>query len=513
MREIAFSTHSKSAIRIGASYLMERLISVVGLLAMIGFAYLLSSNRKMFPFRVVVGGLILQILFAILILWTPPGRAAFQSVGDVFRNMIAYVDDGSRFMFGMQRESQIPISIANQRTNKTLNLWEHEDQDRIEHLIELIKNEQSPVTITVGSNHRLVDQNASDWEVQLKQWFLSAMASFRNDGFPRTRQLLSSFAFGVLPTIIFFSSLMSMLYYLGVMQRIVSFFAWIMQRSLGTSGAETLSAAANVFVGQTEAPLVIRPYVSKMTQSELMAVMVGGFATIAGGVLAAYVSFGIDAGHLITASVISAPAALLIAKVMQPETEHSVTMGKVDIHVDEKESNLIEAAAAGATAGMKLAINVAAMLIAFLAIIAMMNGLSGWAGSWFGFEDAQRWTLEKGLGWLFWPLAYLMGIPADDCGAAGQLLGTKMVANEFVAYLQLGEMLEAGPQTFSPRTVTILTYALCGFANFGSIGIQLGGIGGVAPDRRGDLARLGLRAMIGGTLAAFMTACIAGILI
>ena len=304
-----------------------------------------------------------------------------------------------------------------------------------------------------------------------------------------------------------------MLYYLGIMQKIVSLFAWIMQRTLGTSGAETLSAAANVFVGQTESPLVIRPYVSKMTQSELMAVMVGGFATIAGGVLAAYVSFGIDAGHLITASVISAPAALLIAKVMQPETEHSVTMGKVELHVQDKESTLIEAAASGATAGMKLAINVAAMLIAFLAIIAMVNGLIGWTGTWFGFEEAHRWTLEKGLGWLFWPLAYLMGIPAADCGAAGQLLGTKMVANEFVAYLQLGELMEAGQQTLSPRTVTILTYALCGFANFGSIGIQLGGIGGVAPDRRGDLARLGLRAMIGGTLAAFMTACIAGILI
>ncbi|MDG2409980.1 MAG: nucleoside transporter C-terminal domain-containing protein [Pirellulales bacterium] len=492
---------------------MERLISGVGLLAMIGFAYLLSSNRKAFPFRVVVGGLILQILFALLILWTPPGKAVFQAVGGVFTNMISYVDDGSRFMFGMQRESQVPISISGESKHQTLSLWEHEDQDRLRHLVETLKNQKGQVTVSVGAVDKKIDLNATNWETQLRQWFLSTIASFRSDGFPRTKQLLSSFAFGVLPTIIFFSSLMSMLYYLGIMQKIVSLFAWIMQRTLGTSGAETLSAAANVFVGQTEAPLVIRPYVSKMTQSELMAVMVGGFATIAGGVLAAYVSFGIDAGHLITASVISAPAALLIAKVMQPETEHSVTMGKVELHVQDKESNLIEAAASGATAGMKLAINVAAMLIAFLAIIAMVNGLIGWTGTWFGFEEAHRWTLEKGLGWLFWPLAYLMGIPAADCGAAGQLLGTKMVANEFVAYLQLGELMEAGQQTFSPRTVTILTYALCGFANFGSIGIQLGGIGGVAPDRRGDLARLGLRAMIGGTLAAFMTACIAGILI
>ncbi len=496
---------------------MERLISGVGLLAMIGFAYLLSSNRKAFPLRVVVGGLILQLVFALLILWTPPGKMAFQAVGNVFTNMISYVDDGSRFMFGMQRESQIPITVSDsgseEKNNQSFSLWEHEDKDRLNHLVETLKNKEGKVTIALGTVTKTVDLNAADWEEQLRQWFLSSISSFRTDGFPRTKQLLSSFAFGVLPTIIFFSSLMSMLYYLGIMQKIVSVFAWVMQRTLGTSGAETLSAAANVFVGQTEAPLVIRPYVSKMTQSELMAVMVGGFATIAGGVLAAYVSFGIDAGHLITASVISAPAALLIAKVMQPETEHSVTMGKVELHIDEKESNLIEAAASGATAGMKLAINVAAMLIAFLAIIAMMNGLIGWMGTWFGFEEAQRWTLEKGLGWLFWPLAYLMGIPASDCGAAGQLLGTKMVANEFVAYLQLGEMVESGQQTFAPRTVTILTYALCGFANFGSIGIQLGGIGGVAPDRRGDLARLGVRAMLGGTLAAFMTACIAGILI
>ena len=492
---------------------MERLISAIGLLAMIGLAYLLSSNKKKFPLRVVVGGLVLQILFALLILWTPPGKMAFQAVGDLFTHMIAYVDDGSRFMFGMSRESQVPITISLGDQQKTLSLWEHEDEDRLEHLIESLKAKTGPVTVSVGKSTKVVDLSVADWESQLRNWFHTAIAAFRSGGFPRTKQLLSSFAFGVLPTIIFFSSLMSMLYYLGVMQKVVSFFAWIMQRTLGTSGAESLSAAANVFVGQTEAPLVIRPYVSKMTQSELMAIMVGGFATIAGGVLAAYVSFGIDAGHLITASVISAPAALLIAKVMQPETEHSVTMGKVEIHVEEQESNLIEAAAAGATAGMKLAINVAAMLIAFLALIAMFNGLVGWTGTWFGFENADRWSLEKGLGWLFWPLAWLMGIPATDCGIAGQLLGTKMVANEFVAYLQLGQVMESQTQSLAPRTVTILTYALCGFANFGSIGIQLGGIGGVAPDRRGDLARLGLRAMFGGTLAAFMTACIAGILI
>ncbi len=326
---------------------------------------------------------------------------------------------------------------------------------------------------------------------------------------PATYTLCRSFAFGVLPTIIFFSSLMSVLYYVGIMQRIVALFAWIMRATLKTSGAETLSAAANIFVGQTEAPLVIRPYVAKMTLSELNVVMVGGFATIAGGVFAAYMRFGADPGHLLTASVISAPAALLVAKVMLPETEHSKTMGHVEIELENKSANVIEAAAEGATAGMKLALNVAAMLIAFVALVAMLNYIVGWVGELFSFTGDAAWSLEKGFGYAFWPFALLMGIESKDCFAAGQMLGTKMVVNEFLAYIQLG----AARGSLSPRSFTILTYALCGFANFSSIGIQLGGIGGIAPERRGDLARLGLRAMIGGTLAAFMTACVAGILI
>lgn len=490
---------------------MERFVSAFGLVAMIGFAYLMSSNHKKFPLRVVVGGLALQLLFALLILQTAPGKTTFRVIGDVFTNMISHVDAGSRFMFGMKRELEVPVVVSGKTHQTHFSVWENSESDKqyIDRLVDSIRGKQGKIAIAIGKNSQEFDLTSEDWEQQLRAWFHVAIGSFRNGEYPQTKQLLSSFAFGVLPTIIFFSALMSMLYYLGVMQKVVAFFAWIMRKTLGTSGAETLSAAANVFVGQTEAPLVIRPYVSKMTQSELMAVMVGGFATIAGGVLAAYVSFGIDAGHLVTASVISAPAALLIAKVMQPETEHSLTMGEVELNVEEKAANLIEAAASGATAGMKLAINVAAMLIAFLAIIAMFNAVVGWTGAWFGFDAADRWTLEKGLGWLFWPLAWLMGIPAVDCSKAGELLGTKMVANEFVAYLQLGQLQEG----LSPRSVTILTYALCGFANFGSIGIQLGGIGGVAPDRRGDLAKLGLRAMFGGTLAAFMTACIAGILI
>ncbi|MGD9857963.1 MAG: NupC/NupG family nucleoside CNT transporter [Planctomycetaceae bacterium] len=348
--------------------------------------------------------------------------------------------------------------------------------------------------------------------------FVDAGSSFMFHVFPREGDgefpppviLLRAFAFGVLPIIVFFSSLMSILYHLGVVQRVVALFARVMQKVLGTSGAESLAAAANIFVGQTEAPLVVRPYIPAMTQSELMAVMVGGFATIAGSVFAAYVQMGIDAGHLMTASVISAPAALLIAKVMQPEVEQPKTLGKVEIEIERTTVNVVEAAAAGATDGMKLALNVAAMIIAFLALIAMADAIIAWCGTWF----AQTWSLAGGLGYAFSPLAWIMGIETQDCRPAGELLGLKMVTNEFVAYAQLSawEQPDSGVK-LAERTRIILTYALCGFANFGSIGIQIGGIGGIAPERRADLARLGFRAMLGGTLACCMTACIAGVLI
>ncbi|MEQ8837280.1 MAG: NupC/NupG family nucleoside CNT transporter [Lacipirellulaceae bacterium] len=332
-----------------------------------------------------------------------------------------------------------------------------------------------------------------------------------DEALPPQYTLWRSFAFGVLPTIIFFSSLMAILYHLGVMQRVVQVFAWIMQKTLGTSGAETLSAAANIFVGQTEAPLVVRPYVGQMTLSELNVVMVGGFATIAGGVLAIFLRMGIDAGHLITASVISAPAALLIAKVLQPETEEPKTAGHVKIEAESGNVNVLEAAAEGASTGMQLALNVAAMLVAFVALVTLADLGIGWLGTIFGFEEEAAWSLDKIFGFLFAPFAWLMSIPWDECQTAGSLLGTKMVVNEVLAYIQLDGADKAGD--LSQRSVDILTYALCGFANFSSIGIQLGGIGGIAPERRGDLAKLGFRAMLGGTLAAFMTACIAGILL
>jgi len=317
------------------------------------------------------------------------------------------------------------------------------------------------------------------------------------------------FAFRVLPTIIFFSTFMSVLYYLGIMQGVVRAMAVVMQRTLGTSGAESLSAAANIFVGQTEAPLLIKPYIDKMTKSEIMSVMVGGFATIAGGVMAAYIGMGIDAGHMLTASVISAPAALVMAKIIQPETEQPVTAGVVIHDVPRVGVNVFEAASLGASDGLRLALNVGAMLIAFTALMAMANAIVVWVTTLIGMPQ----TLGNLMGYLFAPLAWVMGVPSEDCLKVGELLGIRTVTNEFIAYQQMSELLkpESGV-VLAERSKVILTYALCGFANFASIGIQIGGIGSMVPERREDIARLGLKAMLGGMLACFMTACIAGLL-
>jgi len=315
------------------------------------------------------------------------------------------------------------------------------------------------------------------------------------------------FAFKVLPTIIFFSSFITVLYYLGAIQWIVRWFARLMMWVMGTSGAESLSASANIFVGQTEAPLLIRPYVGTMTNSELMAVMTGGFATIAGGVLAAYVGMGVSAGHLIAASVMSAPAALVMAKLMFPETEESLTAGTVKIEVEKPWANIIDAAAEGAGSGLKLALNVGAMLLAFIALIALVNAVLAKLGALMGFPGL---TLEWLLGEVFRPLAWVMGVPWKESAQVGSLLGIKTVINEFVGYAKLSDMIKAG--SLSARSQVIATYALCGFSNFSSIAIQIGGIGGIAPERKHDLARLGLRAMVAGSLACFQTATIAGLL-
>ena len=415
---------------------MHQYIAAFGYFVMIFLAWLMSSHRRRFPWRVVLGGTMLQVVFAWLTINTEPGRRFFEGAGACFNTLMDFVDEGNVRVFG---------------------------------------------------------------------------ESFRDH----------YFAFKVLPTIIFFSALMSVLYHLGVMQFIVRILGYVMQVTLGTSGAESLSASANIFVGQTEAPLVVRPYVARMTRSELMAVMVGGFATVAGGVMALYVGWGIDAGHLMTASVISAPAGLLIAKVLQPEVDTPETLGISRHSMPRETSNLIEAATTGAADGLKLALNVGAKLLAFFGLIAMLDyGLthgSTWVFGLLGHQDWQPLTMARILGVMFSPIAWLMGVEWKECSSVGQLLGVKMVATELVAYAQLDVMMgnvETGiAPVLSNRAIIISTYALCGFSNFASIGIQIGGIGAIAPERRTDLTQLGMRAMLGGTLACCMTACIAGILI
>jgi CNT family concentrative nucleoside transporter len=437
---------------------MESSISFLGLFVLMFLAWLMSSHRGIIHWRIVIFGLLLQWVLAYLTLRTVWGRAFFEMFGAGFNNLLGCVDAGSRFVFG--------------------------------------------------------DEYA--------RYF---------------------FAFRILPTIIFFASIMSLLYYLGVMQAVIRVLSDIMQKTLGTSGAETLSTSANIFVGQTEAPLVVKPYIGTMTQSELMCVMVGGFASTAGGVLALGVSMGLDAGHLMTASVISAPATILIAKLMQPEIENPVTLGIKAEQPKSPADNAIHAVTMGAGEGVALALNVAACIIAFLALIALVNGVLGWLGSQTGAWMARQLrgeilatfglsvgesiqtllasafsktggsfiTLEQILGWMFAPLAWLMGLSWSDSIRVGELLGIRMAANEVVAYAKLSEwMTRPGDPIISQRAMVLATYALSGFANFSSIGIQVGGIGPMAPHRQKDLARLGMRAMLGGTLATLMTGCVAG---
>jgi concentrative nucleoside transporter, CNT family len=307
------------------------------------------------------------------------------------------------------------------------------------------------------------------------------------------------FAFQVLPTIIFIAALFSILYYFGVMQLVVRLFAILMRRVMKASGAESLNVAASIFMGQTEAPLTIRPYLPRMTESELMTVMTSGMAHISGGIMAAYILFGIEAKHLLTAVIMTAPGTLMMAKIFVPETEQPETMGTVKLAIERTDVNVLDAAGRGTSEGLQLALNVGAMLISFLALVALVNALLGTVGL----------SLQQIFGWVFAPVAWSMGVPWRDAPAIGNLLGTRMALNEFVAYSQLGPM----KATLDPRSFTIATFALCGFANFSSIGIQIGGIGALAPTRRHDLARLGIRAMFAGTLANFITATIAGFLL
>jgi CNT family concentrative nucleoside transporter len=411
---------------------MQQLTAAFGYVVLIGLAWLMSSHRGRFPWRIVAWGTALQFSFAAVILKTSGGKQFFDLLGSIFTRLILFADEGSSFLF----------------------------RD------------------------------------------LSAQA----------------FAFSVLPIIIFFSALTSVLYHIGVMQLVVKGIARVMQQTLGTSGAESLSAAANIFVGQTEAPLVVRPFVARMTRSELMSIMVGGFATIAGSVMGIYVKeFGISAGHLLTASVISAPAGLLIAKVLQPETETPETLGTQSIRMPGTSSNLIEAISNGASDGLMLMLNVAAMLVAFIALIALadfcLENTTLWVQRKLGVDAPVAVNLSFILGWVFAPIAWLMGISPGECRTAGELLGIKMVATEFMAYEQLGAILKSPAPALSARSSVILTYALCGFSNFASIGIQVGGIGALAPERRRELTEIAFKAMLGGTLACCMTGCIAAILL
>ena len=425
---------------------------ILGLITLIGIAVLFSNNKKHIPWRQVFIGIGLQLIFAVFVILVPWGATVFDWIGKFFVTIINFTFDGAKFVFGA-----------------------------------------------------LSDQSQ----------FVQA--------FPETLQAQGVgfiFAFQVLPTLIFFASLMSVLYHLGIMQKIVQGMAWVMAKTLKVSGAESISVAANVFIGQTEAPLVVRPYVSDMTKSELLTLMVGGMATIAGGVLAAYIGLlgGTDvakqvyyAKHLLSASIMAAPATIVIAKILIPEREKSLTMGTVKVEIKKTASNVIEAAATGAADGLKLALNVGAMLMAFIALIHMADWiLTGLFTDLLGIKTASGHpvTLELILGYALSPIAWIIGVPWNDAVQVGSMIGQKVVLNEFIAYLQLSQSLTQ----LSDKAVIISTYALCGFANFSSIAIQIGGIGGIAPNRRSDLAKYGLRAVLGGSLATFMTATIAGVL-
>jgi CNT family concentrative nucleoside transporter len=427
---------------------------LLGLVLLVGVAWAMSVDRSKVSWRVVGWGIGLQLAFAVFILKTPVGAEVFDGLGAMVVALLGFATAGGQFLFGNLVFDTVPVGTG---------------------------------VVGQGGFVAIPGQVA---------------------------QVGASFAFNVLPTIIFFSALMTVLYHLGVMQVAVRGIAWVMQRTMGTSGAETLSAAGNIFVGQTEAPLLIKPFIDKMTMSELMAVMTGGFATVAGGVLAAYVGmllayFPDIAGHMIAASVMSAPAALVVAKLMYPEDGTPETAGSLDFVVEKSDVNVIDAAARGASEGLMLALNVGAMLLAFVALIQLCNGILGWAGGFVGWDGI---TLEAILGWLLAPLAWLMGVSWADAPTVASLLGVKTVLNEFVAYLQLASTL-SGDNTLEPRSVIIATYALSGFANFASIAMQIGSLGGIAPARRRDVSRLGMRAMIGGSIAAFMTATVAGMIL
>ncbi len=412
---------------------MERLQPLIGLALIAAIAVAWSSNRRAIRLRTVAWGFGLQLLFAVIVLKTGFGQAAFQLLGDRIRQLLDFSRVGSSFVFGPLGDRAVWGDIMNR------------------------------VLGPAGAQYSVI------------------------------------FAFQILPTIIFIAALFAILYYFGVMQLVVRAFAIVMNRVMGASGAESLNVAASIFMGQTEAPLTIRPYLPRMTESELMTVMTAGMAHISGGIMAAYIAFGIEPRHLLTAVIMTAPGTLMLAKMFVPETAVPETLGTVKLEVEKTDVNVIDAAGRGTSEGLQLAINVGAMLISFVALIALTNAILGLVGL----------SMQQIFGWIFAPVAWSLGVPWRDAGTIGNLLGTRMVLNEFIAFAELGTIKD----TLDPRSFTIATFALCGFANFSSIGIQIGGIGALVPARRHDLARLGIRAMVAGTLANFVSACIAALLL
>jgi CNT family concentrative nucleoside transporter len=429
--------------------ILPRLQSLLGLFVFILIAWAIGrwrNGRKPIPWRAVGWGVALQFAFAVLVLRAP---MLLKGVSDAIDALLGYTRAGAQLVFG---------DLAN------------------------------GAGATVTNDGGVVIGHAAN---------------------------IGYFAFFVVPTIIFFSALTAVAYHSGVMQYIVQGLAWLMSRTMGSSGAETLAAAANIFVGQTEAPLMVKPFVATATRSELMCIMVGGFANIASGVLGLYTAWLADfipqvGGHLAAACLISAPASIFVAKLMVPETETPETVDGVQFKVEHVDANLVDAAARGTSEGLGLALNVAAMLIAFTALVALMNGLIGWVGAKLGHNGL---TLQQLLGYPMAPLAWLAGVRWSEATTVGQLLGVKTVLNELIAYSQMKDGFTSDRSYLSPRDAIIATYALCGFANFASIGIQVGGIGAMAPSRRHDLSRLGLLAMVGGALASLMTAAVVGVLI
>ncbi|MCP4896375.1 MAG: NupC/NupG family nucleoside CNT transporter [bacterium] len=557
-----------------------RWISILGLLVLLGIAWLMSSNRKAVRPRVVVWGIALQVLFAVIIL--EESAWSFVGMGILGILIVVYILRGNQAAMGGGWAATAAQVVASVLVGSALATWLAPAIPGLVILtmLWLIVNAHFRLLSTtqpyagalliVSGVAYLVSQGLYGQAVFTGfsgkvAYFLSLSdygAEFLFGNLARSQYFISEpgagwpgfgvqFAFKVLPTIVFFGGFMGVLYHLGVMQRVVEAMARFMRWTIGTSGAETLSCSANIFVGQTEAPLLIKPFLPKMTKSELLTIMVGGFATIAGGVLAGYIVMGIDAGHLIAASVMSAPAALVVGKILYPETEESATAGRVELPDIDKGGNVIEAATNGISDGFKLALNVGAMLIGFIALVAVADVILNWfdrlidgqALVWlneqFGgalermragigtrveygaggmspivgeFRGVFPGSLQTVFGTVLRPLAWLMGVPWQDAALVGNLLGTKISLNEFVAYGTLGSYIQE--EAFSdPRSLIIATYALCGFANFSSIGIQIGGISAIAPERKSELAKLGLKAMFGGAIASWLTATIAGILL